>query len=339
MELKQRMKRAALKTGFALLSAPITSTLARMFFKLTERRFQHNKTSALGNAWWYGYLFNFACRLDLEKIRKNNKGYRAIRVLMPDYDYFFFYNTVFHFDCISHIIYELSQGYIPVIDDHYHVWSQFFEQPILIDGLEMGDISRLPESDELSTLYTPMLIPFCKPVRKLWSKLLKVFCSPQKEVSDYIENEIKSVLQDYKVLAIVCRGTDYIGSGMPVQPKIEDVIAEARFWMQKYGYERIYLATEDERIYIRFAAAFPDLILVNKRSYYDKAMAEQNVKAIGLVQFKRENDNYWKGLEYLSSIYIVSKCSALLAGYCGASQLAIMLNDDHYERFKVYDLG
>ena len=109
--------------------------------------------------------------------------------------------------------------------------------------------------------------------------------------------------------------------------------------MQKYGYERIYLATEDERIYDQFVAAFPGLILVNKRSYYDKAMAKQNVKAIGLVQFKRENDNYWKGLEYLSSIYIVSKCCALLAGFCGATQLALLLNNDHYERFKVYDLG
>ena len=333
------MKRAVLQTGFYVLSAPIGSALSRGFFKLTEGRFRNDKTSKLGNAWWYGYLYNFACRMDLEKIKEKNKGFRAVRVLMPDYDYFFFYNTVFHFDCISHIIYELSQGYIPVIDDHHHVWSQFFEQPILSEALDSADLSSLPESDEPSTLYTPMLVPYIKPVRKLWSKLIKQFCTLKKEEAAYIENEIKGILRDFKVLGIVCRGTDYIGTGMPIQPKTEDVIAEAKTWMDRYGYEKIYLATEDERIYDQFSAAFPCKILVNKRTYYDKAMKEQNVQAIGLVQFARENDNYWKGLEYLSSIYILSRCDALLAGYCGATHLALLLNDDSYDRFKVYDLG
>ena len=107
----------------------------------------------------------------------------------------------------------------------------------------------------------------------------------------------------------------------------------------KEYYDKIYLATEAESIYEQFAAAFPGRLLVNKRSYYDKAMAQQSVKWIGQVQFDRENDSYWKGLEYYSSINILSRCSALLAGYCGASNMALLLNDEHYERFYIYDLG
>lgn len=339
MVLKKRIQRVFLKIGFFVLSAPVGRSLANLFFKATKRRFEDDKTSRLGNAWWYGYLYNFACRLDMENVKRSNKGYRAIRVLMPNYDFFFFYNTVFHFDCISHIIYELSQGYLPVVDDHHHVWNQFFEQPVLVEGLEMGDVSQLPESDEQSTLYTPTIVPYCKSVRKLWSRLLKEFCTLKRDAAEYIEDEIKTVLKDYKVLGIVCRGTDYKGAGMAVQPEIKDVIADAKKWMQKYGYEKIYLATEDERIFDQFSAALPGQILVNKRMYYDKAMVEQNVKAIGRVHFDRENDNYWKGLEYLSSIYILSKCNALLAGYCGATHVALLLNDDQYDRFKVYDLG
>ena len=329
------MNRFILKAGFFVLKTPIGSA----FFAMTKRLFKDDKASKIGNAWWYGYLYNYAYHLDFDRIKRNNKGYRAVRVLIPNYDYFKFYNTVFHFDCISHIIYELSQGYIPIIDDRFHVWSQFFEQPVLIGGTEIGDFSTIPASDELSTLYTPTLVPYCKSVRKLWARLLKEFCRLNEAESKYIEEEIQTILKDSKVLGVICRGTDYIGAGMAVQPKTEDVIAEAADWLRKYGYDKIYLATEDERIYDQFAAAFPDKILVNKRSYYDKAMVKQNVGAIGRVHFNRENDDYLKGLEYLSSIYIVSRCNALLAGYCGATHAALMLNDDHFDRFKVYDLG
>ena len=267
------------------------------------------------------------------------KGYRAVRVIMPDFDYFYFYNTVFHLDCMSHIIYELSQGYIPVIDDHHHVWSQLFEQPVIIDGKEIGDISQLPESDEFTTLHKPTLIPYSKSVRKVWTKLLRTFSRLKPEEQNYVNEEIRSILKDDRVLGVVCRGTDYIGTGMPRQPEVSQVIAEAREWMDRYNYEKIYLATEVESIYEQFESAFPGKILVNKRTYYDKAMAEQNVKWIGQVQFDRENDNYWKGLEYLSSLNILASCKALLGGYCGASNMALLLNGEQYERFKVYDLG
>ncbi len=329
------MNRTVIKLGLRLLATPIGT----LFFKITKGAFKNDRTSRLGDAWWYGYLYNFAGRMDLEGIKKNNKGYRAVRVIKPDYDYFLFYNTVFHLDCVSHIIYELSQGYIPVIDDHYQVWTQLFEQPVELADREIGDPALLPESDEPSTLYTATMIPYCKPVRKLWGKLLHQFSRLKPEEQAYVDNEIRTILKDDRVLGIVCRGTDYIGTGMPRQPEIKDVIAEAKAWMEQYHYEKIYLATEAESIYDQFAAAFPGKILVNKRSYYDKAMAQQNVKWIGLVQFDRENDNYWKGLEYLSSIYILSNCKALLAGYCGASNMALLLNDERYERFKVYDLG
>ena len=329
------MKDKIINIGLRVLSTPIGNG----FFSLTKPIFQNNKTSRLGNAWWYVYLYHFACRLDLEKIKTNNKGYRVVRKLQSDFDYFHAYNTVFHLDCVSHIIYELSQGYIPVIDDREHVWDQFFEQPIKLEGIEIGDLTALPESDEHSTLHTPVMIPNSKPMRKLWTRLLRVFCRLKDNEKSYIETEIKDLLDGHRVLAIVCRGTDYIGTGMPIQPKVEDVINEAREWMKMYNYDRIYLATEAESIYEQFAEAFPGQLLVNKRSYYDKAMTEQNVKWIGLVKFDRENDNYLRGLEYLSSICILSKCDALLAGFCGASNMALLFNDEKYERFKVYDFG
>ncbi len=189
------------------------------------------------------------------------------------------------------------------------------------------------------TLYTPQLIPYCKPNRTIATKLVRDFCRLKPEPAAYIQNEIQTILRDDRVLGIVRRGTDYIGTGMAKQPELTVMIAEARQWMEQYHYTKIYLATEDERIFDKFNEAFPNQILVNKRTYYDKAMTDQNVKWIGQVHFNRENDDYYKGLEYLSSIYILSKCQALLAGYCGAGNMAMLLNGGKYEKIKVYDLG
>ena len=314
----------------------IASTrLVGLFFKLTKKRFVNNKSSRWGNVWWYGYLFNYAIHLDLDSVSGLNYPKRRVRTLMPDFDWFLFYNTVFQLDCISHILYELAMGYTPIIDDTWGVWNQFFEQPV-VALKDNENPEEIEFSDEPQTLYTPSLIPDCKIVRKLWTKLIERFCRLNENESQYIENECREILsKGNRVLAIVCRGTDYKAAGF-FQPEVCDVIDEAKTWMSKYSFDKIYLATEDEAIYNQFEAAFPGKILVNKRTYYDKAMKEQNVTWIGQVNFERENDNYWKGLEYLSSIIIVSRCKALLAGNCGASNMALLYNGEKYERFKIY---
>ncbi len=181
------------------------------------------------------------------------------------------------------------------------------------------------------------MLPYCKIVRKLWHRLICDFCRLNDNEKQYIENECHDVLsKGTRVLAIVCRGTDYKIANMAKQPEVNDVISEAKIWMTKYNYDKIYLATEEEAIYDQFEKALPGKILVNKRTYYDKAMKEQNVRFIGQVSFDRENDDYLKGLEYLSSIIIVSRCRVPLAGYCGASNMALLYNGEKYERFKIY---
>ena len=313
-----------------------SSRIAGLFFRLTKKRFTNDKSSRWANAWWYGYLLNFALRFDVNTVRGKNLPKRRVKTLMPDFDWFLFYNTVFQLDCISHIVYELAMGYIPLIDDTWGVWKQFFEQPVesLKENERMEDIGL---SDEPSTLYTPTLIPYCKKVRKLWTRLIYDYCRLNENEKQYIENECRDVLgKGNRVLAVVCRGTDYKTANMEKQPEVCDVIALAEKWMSKYNYDKIYLATEEEAIFDQFEKAFPGKILVNKRTYYDKAMKDQNVKWIGQVKFDRENDDYLKGLEYLSSIIIVSRCKALMGGYCGASNMALLYNGEQYERYKIF---
>jgi hypothetical protein len=80
-------------------------------------------------------------------------------------------------------------------------------------------------------------------------------------------------------------------------------------------------------------------VIVNKRDYYDKKMQEASLKLIGEVHFERDNDNYIRGLQYLSSLVILSRCNALIAGNCGGTLFLLFYNNRKYERFKIYNLG
>lgn len=328
-----------MKTFFFKIALYVAaSPLGSLFFRITKNIFKNDKTSKAGKAWWYGYLWNFACHYDLEELKKTNKNKVAIKKLMPDFDWFCFYNTVFHIDAIAHIIYELAQGNIPYVDDTWHVWQQMFEQPVF--ELEEGEqLSDLNPSDVDFTLHTASSIAQCRIVRKVWYKLINDFSRLNKNEKEYIDNEIRDILgQGKKVLGVVCRGTDYKDVKWKAQPDIPIVIAEVKQWMQKYGYDKVYLATEDKTIYEQFEEALPGKILTNKRTYYDEAIKNQGKTWIGEVSFERDNDNYLKGIEYLSSIYILANCDALLAGHCGASGMALLLNGEKYERFKEYKL-
>ena len=109
--------------------------------------------------------------------------------------------------------------------------------------------------------------------------------------------------------------------------------------MESEGYEYIYLATEDGRIDKAFRDVFGDKLLINNRNYYDEIYNNQKIELIKDVHFDRDNDDYLKGVEYLSSIVILSKCDSLLAGNCGGSQAAVFLNRLKYKKCNIYNLG
>lgn len=64
----------------------------------------------------------------------------------------------------------------------------------------------------------------------------------------------------------------------------------------------------------------------------------EGINLIGQIHFDRENDNYLKMIEYLSSMIILSKCDAIVAGNCGGSLFAV-LNSETVKNRCVFDKG
>ena len=109
--------------------------------------------------------------------------------------------------------------------------------------------------------------------------------------------------------------------------------------MEQYRLDYVYLATEELAIYEKFEKAFPGLVVVNQRQYYDGIFNAHDMTYIYEVHFERENDLYLKGLEYLSSLQLLSRCDVLLGGNCGGACAALYMNNMKYEHVELFELG
>ena len=258
------------------------------------------------------------------------------------YEYGYF-NACFLENMMSLMVYALSKGYTPYIDlkgrgEGWTNWTTFFEQPFPVNtnsGLDcVCDIEQGYYHPQFDT-------PYRKLDLRLWCKVYDRLVKLNAETKTYVEEERRQLMEG-RVLGVICRGTDYIKlkpQGHPVQPTVEQVIERTRVLMEQYQMERIYLATEELAIYEKFEKAFPGLVIVNKRQYYDGIFNANNMSYIYEVQFNRENDIYLKGLEYLSSLQLLSKCDVLLGGNCGGACAALYMNNMKYEHVELFNLG
>lgn len=270
-------------------------------------------------------------------------GLRFCLCSKGDYEYDFF-NMCFLNNMIGVIVSSLYKGYAPIIDVKHsgvNIWEMFLKQPF-------SDVTgSYRHSDAIAKDVKSVLSPSFKSIYKkeelaLWCKFYKHFVKLNDETKQYIDNECADVFAGgRRVLGVLCRGTDYVTlrpSGHPIQPTLEQIFSLVAEKMTALNIDYIYLATEEESIKERFENEYPGLVLVNKRSYYDDYY-KNKCRYIREVGFERENDSYYKGLEYLSSIVILSRCNALIGGNTGGSCAAMFMNNMKYEYSCLFDLG
>ena len=162
------------------------------------------------------------------------------------------------------------------------------------------------------------------------------------ETKAYTDQEYDQLLKGKRTVGVSIRGTDYAVSktfGHPIQPAIQDVIVKTKEYMTNYGYEHIYLSCEEHAAVDRFEEVFPGKVIVNNRKFFDNIDFKTSKTGIWAYGFDRENDAMLRGLEYLSSMNLLSKCDALIAGINTGSQMAYIMNNNQYEHVYFYNLG
>ena len=254
-----------------------------------------------------------------------------------------------------HICFAFQQGYVPVVDlqnfksqlsdvngKKKNAWDMYFLQP---GGFRLEDISRS------KNIIKSCSLPFPKGVEigfdttldddfhKEFAPLFKKYILPTTEVATYAHQKRESVIGDRQhVLGVLCRGTDYTESkpsGHPIQPTAEQAVAKAREIMQLFGYEYIFLATEDRRIYSTFLDAFGDKLLFSGQKLYEGMNGKKFLSELPITNF---SEKWHNTVDYYSTIHILSKCDGPLAGLtCGSICAYLMSNGYSYTYF--WDLG
>ncbi len=270
------------------------------------------------------------------------KGYFAYKNL----------NMCFVNDMVARMAEALYQGYMPVVEvpggeGIPNLWSAFFKQPAEFLGVDIDSVNR-EHIYEVEPVWGPgykaNLIP-----RELVcaTNLYRGLVYPNDTTAAYIDNEAESILGNKQVLGILVRGTD-LGrdhpAGHPVQPEPERVLEDVAVEFSAGGYDAIYLATEEESLEKLFVDRFGrEHILANARHYmtklYDEARKTHDVIGLRDVMVDNGVDLYTYGMEYLSSIYLLSRCRSLIAGNTLGSSAALFLNDRKYAKYTLYDLG
>ncbi len=249
------------------------------------------------------------------------------------------------------IMEEKGAGYIPVIDFSYFLngfletdelekinpWEYYFEQPthfslqaayhaqnVILGNADVDvNLGDFIDDSELQKEYI-----------RLFEKYIHISKRIEKKISAIYNSMIRP---EWKVLGVVFRGTDYRNRTVPGehrQPGIEDLIAKTKVLMQEWGCDHVFLATEDKGAVEIFKHSLGDQLVYTEKERYDSSVMYTQKH-----HFDREFDRYLKGEEYLTEIYILSKCNCLLSGRVGILSVALPMNAGKYENKYIYDLG
>lgn len=256
---------------------------------------------------------------------------------------------------LGHIAYAVSKGYVPIIDmqnfgsiyqnkedfKKKNVWEFYFKQPYNFD------LSHITKHEKCiySPLYIQPMSPFINSVlsdeeSRFWKILSQNYIKLNDEVNDYFEHEYDELIKGKNVLGLLYRGTDYKSLrplNHPIQPSIDQFIQQIEKSICEWGdFDFYYIATEEKGAFEFLDKRFPGKIIVNKRVYYD---GFKNIKFLAEAKFDRQNDNYLKGLEYLSSICLLAKCDSIVAGLCAGTYAANFIKEGEYTNKFYFNLG
>lgn len=249
----------------------------------------------------------------------------------------------------------LDAGYIPIVDmqtsenmylymdqiGKVNAWEYYFKQPC---GYSLEDAARarnviwgsgymqecFPYSD-IDYLMNPD--SDFKVYREIAQRYFHLSDEAQKNVDAFYDRELKGE----KVLGVLCRGTDYTGNkpfGHPVQPSVEDVFEKVDEVCEKYHCTKIFLGTEDAKIYSKFQRRYQNKVVTNRQHF----ISYNGEHSIGKLIRNEVKDLKEEGMEYVITIALLAGCDCFVGGHTSGT-VGILLMNDTFDYKYVFNLG
>ena len=258
---------------------------------------------------------------------------------------------------MGEIWYAKKKGMVPVVDmmsqkntylseeevGKVNVWNYYFESVSELSVEDCAKYENVFVSGPKGQLFSPCpSVGWMKTKKaiRMWQTFAKENLKLNDAALNVCERDYHAMIEKGdRILGVKARGTDYTHTapkGHPIQPDVNVIIRKAKKLMQKHGYNKVYLSTEDRAIVEAFRREFGDALLVSEsaRVDYDPKVME----CVSLYSTGRENDRYLQGLEYLRDEYILSKANALIGGINGGSAAALMMGEN-FEHTYFWYLG
>ena len=161
--------------------------------------------------------------------------------------------------------------------------------------------------------------------------------------ADDMREYADTILGGRKTLGVLARGTDYRTANLGadrVHATPDQMISVIREWLEEDGYEKIFLATEDEDNLQKIKAAFPGkVIAIAQERMRISDLEKQGATLIYEYEQKaNQGQAYYDVLEdttvnYFYALYILSRCDSFLcSGQCNGWDTVRSLKEGKFER-------
>lgn len=157
-----------------------------------------------------------------------------------------------------------------------------------------------------------------------------------------LEEYHDGVIRGRKALGVLVRGTDYLVAkmgGVRRMASAEQMIPTIREWVDRGGYEVIFLATEDETALEQMHAAFGDkLIAVAQERHTLEEFTD--VRILNDLEKKLYREEEYDSrvmdttINYFYALYLLSRCEGFIAsGQCNGVDIVLSLHGSEFENY------
>lgn len=191
--------------------------------------------------------------------------------------------------------------------------------------------SRMPNSS-MDFLTNPVAL-------KWWRDFIQKYVHWNAETKAHFDSVAAALLPPgERILGVLLRGSDYSGTrpyDHPIPPSAEQAVADIRQVMENQKFDRIFLASEDQKIVDAMQQAFGERVIVAPQKRYDSGNKNLYLAYVQDTSF----DAYRLNLDYITAMVMLGKCQGLMACRTTGTVAAVLLAETPFEYISFWNIG